>query len=136
MIATRSLFLRRRVLGALVLVAACNAAGRLGPALAAQRSAGRPGAESPLGLRVVDLGPDAAGALSVAGGVRVVHSTGLAWVSGLRAGDVIVEVDGRPVLDTGTFWDRVAGAAWRPTLRVLRRGASLSLRIAEDKPVH
>lgn len=89
---------RRRLLAALAGATVVLATGALAPARAADavRRPRRQG-ESTLGLRVDDLDADAPRALGVAGGVSVVHVTGLASVSGLRIDDVIVAVDGQAV---------------------------------------
>lgn len=102
------------------------------PALGAQTTVPkkRPPAP-PLGLRVETLDPDTARALGTAGGVRVVHSVGAAFNSGLRNGDVIFEVNGRAVSSADAFWDGVAAANWQPTLSILRAGKRLSVQIAE-----
>jgi serine protease Do len=88
----------------------------------------------PLGLRVVALDAAAARALNIAGGVSVEHATGLAYESGLRQADVIVDVNGRAVSSADEFWDAVAAENWQPTLRVLRQGQPLSIRFVAGEP--
>lgn len=90
---------------------------------------------SPLGLRVAALDADAARARGVAGGVLVVHVIGQAYESGLRLDDVITGVNGQAVTGFEPFWDAVAAANWQPTLRVLREGRTLTIRIDAAQPV-
>lgn len=88
----------------------------------------------PLGLRVVPLDAAAARALNIAGGVSVEQATGLAYESGLRYADVIIDVNGRAVSSAEEFWDAVAAENWQPTLSVLRQGQPLSIRIVAGEP--
>jgi S1-C subfamily serine protease len=95
------------------------------------RSAQKPRpSPAPLGLRVAVVEPAQAQALGLAGGLSVVHATGAAEQRGLRVGDVITEVDGRPVADQTAFWDAMEAARWRPTLSVWRAGERLTIRLA------
>lgn len=89
---------------------------------------------SPLGLRVVALDADAARAWGIAGGMLVVHVIGQAYASGLRLDDVITDVNGQAVTGFDAFWDAVAAANWQPTLRVLRQGQALTIRIDAAQP--
>jgi S1-C subfamily serine protease len=85
---------------------------------------------SPLGLRIAPLEPATAQALKLAGGLRVEHATGAAYVSGLRGEDVITELNGKPVTDPDAFWDALAAANWCATLRVLRNGGALTIELS------
>jgi serine protease Do len=69
--------------------------------------------------------------LKIAGGVRVEHATGAAYVSGLRGGDVIAQVNGQPIVNPDAFWDALAAVNWRATLRVLRNGEALTLQFPQ-----
>ena len=85
---------------------------------------------APLGLRVAALAPAQARAHGIVGALSVVHATGKAYDSGLRVGDLIVEVDGHSVTDETAFWDAMEAAQWKPALVVLRPGQRMSIRLA------
>lgn len=123
------------VVGALVLLVAavspdaCVAAPD-GPAIPQKKLPPAP----PLGLRVVPLDKSARPMAGVDGALSVVRATGTAYESGLRVGDVIVEVNGKSVSTPNAFWDDVAAGQWQPTLKVLRNGMPLTVRVATPPP--
>ncbi len=79
-----------------------------------------------LGIHIQDLNPDLARYFGVKKGVVItrVFENSPGAQAGLERGDVIVAMDGRPVEDRETFFQRLAGytAGNRVRLRVLRRG--------------
>lgn len=85
---------------------------------------------TPYGFRVEPLDAAAARELGVGAGLRVVYSIGLGYASGLRLGDVIVELDGRAVTTEDNFWSDVDARDGRVTLQVWREGRRLALRLA------
>ncbi|HEX7035776.1 MAG TPA: DegQ family serine endoprotease [Pseudomonadales bacterium] len=91
--------------------------------------------DSRLGLRVEPLPPDAASALGIAGGVRVVEASGIAADAGIRKGDVIVRLDNKAVSDPETFREIVEGLeAGRSVPVLINRGRVsnfLALRVPE-----
>ncbi|WP_421121873.1 S1C family serine protease [Aquihabitans daechungensis] len=72
-----------------------------------------------LGVRAVDLTPSAAALMDVKGGAQLtaVQAGSPAATAGLRKGDVITDVDGRPVGDASDLV--VALRAWQPGERVV-----------------
>lgn len=84
----------------------------------------------PLGFRVEEIDAAAARTLGVGAGLRVVYSVALAYESGLRLDDVIVEVNGRAVTGADAFWSTVDAAEGRVALLVRRGGERLTVRIA------
>lgn len=125
-----ALMLGAAAVGVILFGIAANFSSGLAPQPLEAVAVVRPGPPpSPLGLRVVALDAEAARARGLAGGVVVVHVIGQAYESGLRVDDVITEVNGRAVTGFEPFWDAVAAADWQPTLRVLRQGRALTIRI-------
>jgi S1-C subfamily serine protease len=90
----------------------------------------RPRRPAPYGLRVEPIDAAEARALGVAAGLRVVYTVGLAYDSGLRLADVIVEMDGRPVPVDEAFWNALDAADGGVSLVVLRDGRRVALRLA------
>ncbi|MEW6253299.1 MAG: DegQ family serine endoprotease [Planctomycetota bacterium] len=87
------------------------------------RSGARGEESEALGLRVSDLTAVQAERLGLERGIEgvlvtEVEQAGIAAESGLRPGDVILEVQGTPVRDTGSFWEQVGK-------RDLKRGVRL-----------
>jgi len=79
-----------------------------------------------IGLQLSDLPPDLSARLNVEGGALVtgVNPAGPAQQAGLRAGDVLLEINGRPVYDSP--------AATR-TLRLLIAGRPAQLTVLRDR---
>jgi len=118
--------MRRGLIAALLLVTAAA------PALAAERYGW-------LGVRIRDLSESEAEDLSVKLGIREGYGVVIAEIlkdtpaetSGLRAGDLIVAIDGRPVVETRVL-QRLVGATpdgQELKLVVLREGRRRELRI-------
>jgi S1-C subfamily serine protease len=90
----------------------------------------RRAATAPLGLRIVELEPAAARELSLDGGVRAVHVTGAAYLSGLRGDDIITALNGKPVSTVDAFWQMLEAANWNAALSVLREGKPIQLKLS------
>jgi serine protease Do len=118
--------MRRGLIAALLLVTAAA------PALAAERYGW-------LGVRIRDLSESEAEDLSVKLGIREGYGVVIAEIlkdtpaetSGLRAGDLIVAIDGRPVVETRVLQRLVGATPDGQELRlvVLREGRRRELRI-------
>jgi serine protease Do len=59
-------------------------------------------------------------------GLLVTRAVGSTFEAGLQAGDVLIELNGKPVTTVTEFWDRAAAAEWRLQLRALRDGKKVS----------
>ncbi len=115
--------------------------GRLGeldePKSAANEGAGEP-QHGALGLSVKPLTPEDARELGVSGGkglvVAGVDPAGPAAAAGFQPGDVIEEVNGKPVSDASELRSAVKAAGDRPALVLVhRRGGSLYLTLSPDR---
>lgn len=83
----------------------------------------------PLGLSLEDIRirlPDGGGEMPA---LRVTRAVGPAADAGLQAGDVLIELNGKPVVGVTDFWEQAALADWRLHLRGLRDGKTLSFRL-------
>jgi hypothetical protein len=106
--------------------------GRPAGAQAAQAAA--PAAKRPvLGVDVLPLTAEEAKAAGLTGGVRLVSVApdGLAAKSQLKANDILLEVNGKPVPDTAALKQVLAGETPRQ-FKVLRDGAPLVLEAAQS----
>ncbi len=94
-----------------------------------------------LGIRYQELGDQLAKHFKVEEGAVLVTSVdedGPAAKAGVKAGDVIVEVDGKPIKDGSTFREQVAhlepGAEARLTVKREGRSLDLKLTVGGKKP--
>ena len=94
--------------------------------LAAERVAQAPADAAPqqgkLGVAVRPLSPEEARALQGEGGLLVQQATGPAAKAGLRAGDVIVAVNGQPTRTVDELRARVSDAKGRLAVLIERQG--------------
>jgi serine protease Do len=75
-----------------------------------------------LGLVLRPLQPNESGETGAAGGLVVAQSTGAAAVAGIRAGDVLVSVNGKPVSTVDDVRSLVAKADRSAALLIQRGG--------------
>ena len=84
---------------------------------------------SPLGLSLEDTRtrlPDAGGD---APALLVTRAVGPAADAGLQAGDLVIELNGKPIVGVTDFWEQHAAANGYLRLRVLRDGKTLLIRL-------
>jgi membrane-associated protease RseP (regulator of RpoE activity) len=95
-----------------------------------------------LGINAEDLNGQLGDYFGVPGGegvlVREVHSDTPAEKAGLKAGDVITQVDGAPVKTVGDLREQLQAKHEQKTisLSVLRKGASMTVNVAIEPPRH
>ena len=89
-----------------------------------------------LGVSVQELTPDLAAYFSVNAGVLVsrVDAERPAAKAGLKAGDVITAIDGKPVKSTAELVEQLAGKQGEVTISVTRDKKALTLKAALDAP--
>ena len=89
-----------------------------------------------LGLAYQELGEQLAGYFKVEGGVLVtdVDADGPAGKAGVKAGDVIVSLGGKPVSDGGDLRDALRDASGTVTIGVRREGRAMDLTATLAEP--
>jgi S1-C subfamily serine protease len=89
-----------------------------------------------LGVSVQELTPDLAAYFGVGAGVLVssVDAERPAAKAGLRAGDVITAIDGRPVKSTAELVEQLAGKQGEVTISLSRDKKALTLKATLDAP--
>lgn len=85
----------------------------------------------PLGLSLEEVPTSQPEGRGSAPGLLVTRAVGTAAEAGLQAGDVVIELNGKPVTTVTDFWDRAAAAEWRLQLRASRNGKALSFTLSD-----